>query len=143
MNCQIAQNSLSAYLDRELAGDQMIAVRSHVEYCPECQAELETLRVVKSGLASLPVLEPREGYADDVLRMVRNDGRQTATMPVGLMLVTSVAAAVLAVLMFNVFFGRQATPQYAGDDTRFNAASDTALTSSEFGSHAPIIPVGR
>ena len=109
----------------------MIAVRSHVEYCPECMAELETLRAVKSGLGSLPIIGPREGFAEDVLRMVRNDGRQTATMPVGLMLVTSVAAAVLAVLMFNVFFGRQATPQYAGGDTRFDAASDSALTSSE------------
>jgi anti-sigma factor RsiW len=143
VNCQIAQNSLSAYLDRELAGDQMIAVRSHVEHCPDCQSELETLRSVKSRLASLPVFEPREGFAEDVLRLVRNDDGQAASIPVGLMVATSVAAAVLAVLAFNAFFGRPATPQYASDDTRFDAASDSALTSSDFGSHAPIIPVGR
>ncbi len=143
MNCQNAQNSLSAYLDRELPGDQMIAVRSHVEYCNECQAELEELRSVKSGLASLPVFEPRESFADDVLRMVRDDGRQPATMPFGVMLATSVAAAVLAVLLFNVFFGRQSAPQFANDDPRFDAASDTLVTSPDFGSHAPIIPVGR
>ncbi len=143
MNCQISQNSLSAYLDRELPGDQMIAVRTHLEYCPECQTELATLRSVKSGLATLPMLEPREGFAEDVLWMVRKNEGQTATMPLGLMLATSVAAAVLAVLMFNVFFAPQARPQLASDDTRFDAASDTAVNSPDFGSHAPIIPVGR
>lgn len=143
MNCQFSHNRLSAYLDRELTGDQMIAVRTHVEQCNECQRELEALRSVKHGLRDLPTLEPRETLAADILRMARQDRAHSAPVPFGVMVATSVAAAVLAVLMFNLFFGARSRAQYVDQDTRFDAASDSAVTSPDFGGHAPLIPVGR
>jgi anti-sigma factor RsiW len=143
VNCQIVQNSLSAYLDRELPGDQMIALRSHLASCPECGSELESLRAVKSGLASLTVHEPRAGLVEDVLRHVRTQDQPTVRVPVGTMVATSVAAAVLAVLAFNLFFGAKNRPQLADEGARFDAASDSAVTSPDFGGHAPLIPVGR
>ena len=143
MNCQNAQNSLSAYLDRELSGDAMYAVRSHLERCPSCQAELDSLRAVKSALVGLPVIEPREGLAEDVMRMVRGNSAAAPRMPLGVMVATSVAAALLALVLFNVMFGSAARPQYAEDSGRFDAASDGAVTAPDFGGHAPLIPVGR
>ena len=145
MNCQIAQNLLSAYLDRELPGDQMIALRSHVERCNECSTELESLRALKSDLATLPSIEIRSGFSQDVMRLVREEPAQSPAprLPLPLMVATSVAAAVLAVLLFNAFFGGRPHPQVANDGTGFDAASDSAVTSPEFGSTAPLIPVGR
>jgi anti-sigma factor RsiW len=143
VNCQFAQNRLSAYLDRELAGDQMMAVRAHIEVCTACQAEMEGLRAVKHGLRELPMVEPRENLAADILRLARAERKQSAPVPFGFMVATSVAAAVLAVLLFNLFFGPRSRPQYADQDTRFDAASDSAVTSPDFGGHAPLIPVGR
>lgn len=143
MNCQFAQNRLSAYLDRELTGDQMMAVRSHIELCGECQSELASMKAVKHGLRDLPMIEPRETLAADILRKTREDRRESAPVPFGLMVATSVAAAVLAVLLFNVFFGPRTGPQYVDQDSRFDAASDSAVTSPDFGGHAPLIPVGR
>jgi hypothetical protein len=55
---------------------------------------------------------------------------------------TSVAATLLAVVVFNLFFGSQRA-QTANDGARFDAASDSAVTSPDFGGHAPLIPVGR
>lgn len=143
MNCQISQNSLSAYLDRELPGDEMLSVRSHVERCAECQAELESLRRMKSALGSLPMAEPREGLESEILRRVRAEQPAAPRVPMGLMVATSVAAAVLAVFAFNAFFGVKPAGQYAREETTFDQASDTAVTSPDFGSHAPLIPVGR
>lgn len=143
MNCQFSHNRLSAYLDRELTGDQMIAVRTHVDQCDECLRELAALRSIKHGLRDLPMVEPRETLAADILRMTRQQRAQSAPVPFGVMVATSVAAAVLAVLMFNLFFGARSRAQYVDQGTRFDAASDSAVTSPDFGGHAPLIPVGR
>lgn len=141
MNCQIAQNSLSAYLDRELQGDQMMSLRSHVERCAECRAELDSLRAVKSGLAALKVYDAPEGLADGVLRRVRVQ-EPAMRVPTMTLVATSVAATLLAVVAFNLFFGSQ-RPQSANEGARFDTASDSAVTSPDFGGHAPLIPVGR
>ena len=144
MNCQIAQNSLSAYLDRELSGEQMIALRSHLEVCAECARELDSLRGLKSSLGRLSVMEPREGFAEDVMRLVRNAPVQPAPrISLPLVLATSAAAAVVAVVLFGALFGGSQRPGMANDNGRFDAASDSAVTSPEFGSTAPLIPVGR
>lgn len=143
MNCQIAQSNLSAYLDRELPGDAMIAVRNHVEHCEACTADLDELRKVKASLGTLPVVGPREGFAEELMHKVCGTPQQPAPrISLGVVVATSVAAAVLALLMFNVFFGGQRAPGSV-DQGRFDAASDTAVTAPDFGGHAPLIPVNR
>jgi hypothetical protein len=59
------------------------------------------------------------------------------------MVATSVAAAALAVLLFNAFIGGTDRTRLADDGARFDEASDAAVTNPDFGSHAPLIPVGR
>jgi anti-sigma factor RsiW len=141
VNCQIAQNNLSAYLDRELPGDAMIALRNHIDQCSDCQRELEALRDVKTSLASMVVVDPKEGFTQEVMALVSGSSNAGPKMPVGLVVATSVAAAVMALLLFNVFFGAADRPTYADD--RFDAATDTAVTAPDFGGHAPLNPVGR
>ena len=52
MNCKTVQISLSAYLDGELAGSEMLEVRHHVQECAVCAREAEELRTLKTMLAS-------------------------------------------------------------------------------------------
>jgi anti-sigma factor RsiW len=49
---------LSAYLDGELAPEEMAGVDAHLAGCDECRAEMNALAGVRLGLRSLPVLEP-------------------------------------------------------------------------------------
>ena len=143
MNCQTAQNSLSAYLDRELSGDQMMALRSHVEYCSECQSELESLRTLKSALCGLAKLKPREKLANDIIKQIKAQEQPVVKVPIVTMLATSVAAAMLALTMFNMFFGNKAVAPVKQDVAKFDVTSDSAVTSPDFGSHAPLISVSR
>lgn len=72
MNHRRAERLLSAYLDTELSSEEMAEVRSHLEGCPDCRAELEELRATRRLLSSLegPDL-PREFAADLSLRLGR------------------------------------------------------------------------
>src|SRR5581483_5033408 len=45
---------LSAYLDGQVTLAERQAVEAHLPSCPECQAELEYLRALRSALRSLP-----------------------------------------------------------------------------------------
>ena len=145
MNCRHTLNSLSAYVDRELSGDQMIALRSHIERCPECKAEYESLTSLKTALAALPMHEPPKGLDQDVIRMVRRLEPAQARMRLSwtLLAAASVAAAALAVLTFNVFFGSTSVPDVDEAVAEFDAGTDGAVVHPDFGGHAPILPVGR
>ncbi|MBC7806301.1 MAG: zf-HC2 domain-containing protein [Akkermansiaceae bacterium] len=50
---------LSAYIDRELTGMEMLEVRAHVEQCEGCRAEQESLSQTKKLLSSLSYTTPR------------------------------------------------------------------------------------
>jgi anti-sigma factor RsiW len=60
MNCTQAERYLSAYVDGELSGAEMLRVRDHVSRCAACGRELESLRQVKGLLRALPVQHPEE-----------------------------------------------------------------------------------
>jgi predicted anti-sigma-YlaC factor YlaD len=64
MNCKSVQNQLSAYLDREIAGDEMLAIRAHLHDCAECREEAEALKTLKRMLTASPVPEPPADLAD-------------------------------------------------------------------------------
>jgi anti-sigma factor RsiW len=68
MHCGRVSNLLSAYIDRELAGAEMLPIRRHLDACPGCAAEHESLRRVKALLASAP---PPELSGDAVAAVMR------------------------------------------------------------------------
>ena len=145
MNCRNSSNSLSAYVDRELTGEQMLALRSHIERCDECKAEYESLQSLKAQLAALPMHEPPQGLDLDVIRMVRRlrPANSRTRLSWALLAATSVAAAALAVLAFNAFFGLTSEPGVVEAGSGFDAETDSAVVDPDFGGHAPILPVGR
>ncbi len=66
MSVHRLQQQLSAYLDGELAPDEMAEVRRHLTDCQECQQELDGLRLVKTTLARLKQPELPAGFAAGV-----------------------------------------------------------------------------
>lgn len=59
MNCRRVESQLSAFLDGELPGSEMLEIRRHLGRCSACAAEAESLRALKDLLGGAP--EPAPG----------------------------------------------------------------------------------
>lgn len=79
MSAHRAQQQLSAYLDGELAPDEMAEVRRHLSDCPSCQDELEGLRLVKTTLAGLQQPELPGDFAAGVWARIEQSPAQAVT----------------------------------------------------------------
>jgi anti-sigma factor RsiW len=62
MLCGRVTNLLSAYIDRELAGAEMLQVREHLGACETCRAEHAELGEMKSLLGRVPAPPPRSDF---------------------------------------------------------------------------------
>jgi anti-sigma factor RsiW len=58
MKCKTIQNSLSAYLDRELGPETVRAVEDHIGGCAACRAALEETEKAWALLGTLPDARP-------------------------------------------------------------------------------------
>ena len=59
MNCRRVNNLLSAYVDAELTGAEMLEIRGHLARCSACQREHEALQQTKRLLGALALRTPR------------------------------------------------------------------------------------
>lgn len=66
----VPQWTLELYADDALPPDEREEVRSHVEGCPLCSAELEASRALFASLAQLPRFAPSPGFEDAVMARV-------------------------------------------------------------------------
>lgn len=62
MTCNWTTARLSAYLDGELGGEEMIQVREHLRGCSCCDKEFAALRVIKRSLAQLSCAGPEPDF---------------------------------------------------------------------------------
>lgn len=70
MNCQRVDNLMSAYIDGELTGAEMLAIRRHLHDCQDCAEEYESMRVVKQAVGRLRNVAPRQDFAQAILARV-------------------------------------------------------------------------
>jgi anti-sigma factor (TIGR02949 family) len=107
MNCNFVQSRISSYVDGELPGDEMIAIRRHVDACTSCAQEFGTFRGIKRVVATLPEREASPDLEARVLAAVRTAARPVPGMntwwPSGRM---AIALAAAAVAMFCVMMLR-------------------------------------
>lgn len=68
MNCHKVKSLMSAYVDCELSGLEMLAIRQHLSECPECNSEFQSLFQVKRALGRLSSRHPRPDLADRICR---------------------------------------------------------------------------
>ena len=63
MNCRRVISLLSAYIDGELDGMNMLSVRAHISDCDSCCRDYESLRATKQLLARMPTASPQKDFA--------------------------------------------------------------------------------
>jgi anti-sigma factor RsiW len=68
MNCGRVSNQLSAYIDRELTGIEILQIRSHLTECDRCRGEHEALCWMKMMLGRLRSLEPPLGFVGETVQ---------------------------------------------------------------------------
>lgn len=62
MNCRHVVNLLSAYVDGELTGTEMLEIRRHVSTCSECADEYQAVLFTKRAVSRLETVAPREDF---------------------------------------------------------------------------------
>jgi len=67
MNCRRVENLMSAYVDGELTGVEMLEIRRHLSDCEGCSSEYEAERALKQAVARLSTVSPRRDFAADIL----------------------------------------------------------------------------
>jgi anti-sigma factor RsiW len=133
MNCKNAQSLLSAYLDDELTGREMIEIREHVSACPVCTEELECVQAVKRILCATPVAEPSSDFEDRLVAHVLSASPAPLQKKISLMALTGIAAASMlgTMLLLNSMHGENAVV-----DQRDNMAFDLVERSRAFDASA-------
>lgn len=111
MNCNVAKAKLSALVDGELDGNEMIALRRHLDGCQPCQREYRELRMVKMLMGDLPVVEPPFGLENRLIAAL--DRPKTRTLPIFRLWVPAAAAVAAAVLTFVLLGNLQGEPKVA------------------------------
>lgn len=104
MNCKSAQALLSAYVDRELSGNEMSRVRKHLCECSCCDTEALELIQLKEILSAVPQAEPPAGFEERLFAAVLAPPRAAPqpTWRESWPLVAGVGLAAAAITMFFV-----------------------------------------
>ncbi|HMS56574.1 MAG TPA: anti-sigma factor [Fimbriimonadaceae bacterium] len=145
MNCNHVQRLLCDFVDGELAGNQMLAVRRHLNDCPACSAERDEIVAVKSTVANLFVPECPQGLESRLMAAIANES--TSYMPRrSYRPVWAVCAAAAACLAFLAVANRpeQKTLQATGV-VPYEIARDQAYSGGgdSLSGHYPIMPVSH
>jgi anti-sigma factor RsiW len=91
MSCNTIQTKLSAYIDGEMSGSEMLLTRSHVNHCPRCQSELESLKSIQMVLRGLPVGPEPSPFLPSLMKQ-RVVARKRNRLRLGFMVAVPVAA---------------------------------------------------
>jgi anti-sigma factor RsiW len=90
--------SISAYLDGELSGNERDDFVAHIGSCGRCARELEEIQAVRSAVRSLPVLELPRGLISEadaeIIPLRRHRGLWVGAAAAVLAIVVAVAALV-------------------------------------------------
>ncbi|HXE72665.1 MAG TPA: anti-sigma factor [Candidatus Nitrosotenuis sp.] len=117
MDCAQIVDSLSAYLDEELAADERQKVRQHLESCPACRGQLDELSRHQELLASLPRMPLPSGLYERVRREIQESALpapvralpRRAAFPRWSRSLAAAAAVLLLFLGLLVVLGRSQT----------------------------------
>jgi len=99
MNHTRVRDNLSAYLDGRLSARQAARVEAHLRDCPECRAELESLRATVALLKSLPDVPLPGNFTLSASAVKQQTGFRRLDVAFGALR----GAAVAVALMFLLF----------------------------------------
>lgn len=112
MNCGKVQNLLSCYIDRELPGMDMLSIQRHLDVCPDCRREYQTLLRVKRLLSEMPIVSLSDALEERLLnslsRSAASAHRWALPIPRRIVRPLALAAAIGAISLGAWYFGVQA-----------------------------------
>jgi anti-sigma factor RsiW len=124
--------SISAYLDGELHGDELRSLLQHLGQCGLCSSELEQIQSVRAAVRSLPVIEVPDGLIPELDPNVVSI-RERRSVWVG-----AAAAAVAAVIAVATLFSPE-PPTVSVEDLNSRFAARVSLDPA-FGPAKVIVP---
>lgn len=140
MNCKSVQIHLSAYMDRELTGEEMIQVRSHLSMCSACEEEYFQLVSLKRLLSNHAVPEPPADFADrlcakvlasQVTQSSALQGSDAGGWRLGLrwptVVFVGVTAISMAVTFLSIWVSRSAASMADEQASRIKASHDLSF----------------
>jgi len=139
MNCKEIQNLLSEFIDGELDGSNMSAIKAHMIRCPSCRSERDKLEQIGSGLRSLPPVTAPADFEFRIYAGIRNQVSdvQSPRRISWKMVVSPIAAMIIGILISPVLFQtiNNKTPVLVGDTQPAAAefVNSSAYTSDEQG----------
>lgn len=148
MNCRRVSSLISAYIDGELTGVEMLEMRRHFDECQSCSFEYESLRHTKQLLSHLLYAEPHAGLASRIcsqLDYVRVPGYQrlfNRMITYGRTRITPVAAscAALGVVLMVLASNPTETPEIASTPTPYAYSAVIPLQPVAY-DPTPVIPM--
>jgi anti-sigma factor RsiW len=93
MTCKSVSQKLDSYLDGELTGGEMQAMRTHLYDCAACAEEAESYRSIKSALSNLPCCDPPVGLEERLMRSVGLEPAPAIRRHAGFVWTSAIAAA--------------------------------------------------
>jgi len=145
MNCKAVQTRLSAYLDRELSGEELLEMRAHLFDCNDCSQEEKELRMLKAMLGGFEAPETPPGLESRLRARVLGASREERPFWSPRSMIGAfalVAASSMLATLALLTFGQQSagvapakSPNVASDVQRDQAYS-TGLDATE---GAPLI----
>ncbi len=85
MNCKNTRSKLSRYADGELTAPESAEVGRHLEQCPDCRAQLDSIAVIEAAFETLEPAEPPPDFVTSVIaeakRLRRDAGPRIVRFP--------------------------------------------------------------
>ena len=130
---------MSAYVDGELSGEQMLSIREHLKSCPECEACEQIERRLKRLMGSLTACPPQEDFESRLVESVITKPRQRREKRrFGWTLVASgMAAAVATILFLRVQAWNSDQP-----DIQNNSSTTASVVSNDQATFSASDPIG-
>lgn len=124
MSCKAIQHKLSAYLDGELPGFEMLDVRSHIHRCRSCEEEYEELRRLKWLISAVPDCEPSEEFAGRLKTHIFDPKAASRQSRVSVAMISGVAFAAALLISLAAFRAHPAQAQAVpANQAKANAAN--------------------
>ncbi len=145
MNCRGVESKISAYLDGELGGYEMLTLRDHLSQCKSCSREMETIRAAKQIMSAIPDTAPDpEFFARLRTNVLEGSNPRRELFPWGHLAIVGSLAAACAVVIFVRMQRSHVAPNVAPKQeiASFDLNRDQAYVdgADSWGGRAPIVP---
>ena len=122
MNCRSTETKMSAYIDQELGGNDMLIVREHLTRCSKCQREFSNIKSIKAGLRNMKSQAPSEDFEKRLKNAIAQESRKTSVIWFRKPSLFRSMIATIVVTASVVIIGTRMAPKL---DTSVNSSSET------------------